>query len=68
MQNGFRKLCVALMILSACFQVHADEEPGILPGGCTNPAEAKVISHSELKTYKFNGNAIQAVATAAYGQ
>lgn len=51
----------------ACGSAAIQAEEGILPGGCVIHPAGKIISHSDLKTYTFNGNSLQGIATGAMG-
>ncbi len=71
-KNFLGLLAIGIVISAVCLgfsQARAEDaqEQGILPGGCTCPAVGKVISHEGLKTYTFNGNVLQGVATGAMG-
>ncbi len=60
-------LIVMLLLINTIPSFSDEYEPqGILPGGCAQ-ALGKVISHSDLKVFKHNGNALQGIATKRMG-
>lgn len=68
-----KKFLIASLLLVPHYflngQILIEEEAicGILPGGCVRYPEGKVVDHADLRTYVFNGNALQGIATAPMG-